>query len=68
VNVDKTLISQLIAVGAAEFAGTMCSTFTALIHRMRGMINGKEDFNFAYDQIGNPVKFDHCKLVELTFS
>jgi hypothetical protein len=49
-EVALALVSQLVAASANRFVGTLCSTFTALIHRARGYRLGKEDFYFAYNQ------------------
>lgn len=54
------LLTQLVASRARVFAGTMFSTFTALIHRERGFA-GQDDFLFCYDDFHSPmVRFDGC--------
>jgi len=58
------LITQLVAAQAECFVGTLCSTFTALIQRLRG-INGKADaFLYCYsDWDAKLVPFERCEFV-----
>lgn len=53
-SVALAYISQLIAAESRDFIGSMRSTFTALIQRMRGN-NGKEEiFKFLWNELANP--------------
>jgi len=58
------LLTQLVASKAAVFAGTMFSTFTALIHRMRGLAGTDSAFLYCYDDFLSPlVRFDRCEFL-----
>jgi hypothetical protein len=58
------LLTQLVASEAAVFAGTMFSTFTALIHRMRGFTGREPNFLYCYDDFLSPlVRFDRCEFL-----
>src|SRR5262249_27075649 len=59
------LVSQLVPCRARLFAGTLHSTFTALIHRMRGLSFGDRRFLFLYTQHteGGP-RFEDCEFKE----
>lgn len=61
------LVTQLVAARAERFAGSLISTFTALIQRMRGQRDPHEPFLFAYDQFlgtsGAPP-FSKCQYQE----
>lgn len=63
---DSTLalVTQLVAVQAVRFAGTLFSTFTALIHRMRGFRSGHEPLLFAFDQFTGHPPFVGCQYRE----
>lgn len=45
----EALITQEVAASADVFAGSMYSTFTALIHRLRALGRGESDFLFCWD-------------------
>ena len=58
------LLTQLVASKATVFAGTMFSTFTALIHRMRGFAGREPNFLYCYDDFVSPlVRFDRCEFL-----
>src|SRR5262249_25386035 len=59
------LLTQLVASKAAVFAGTLFSTFTALIHRWRGFAGHERDFLYCYnDFLSSPlVRFDRCEFL-----
>jgi hypothetical protein len=58
------LLTQLVASKAAVFAGTMFSTFTALIHRLRGFAGLEPDFLYCYNDFLSPlVRFDRCAFL-----
>jgi hypothetical protein len=42
------LLAQLVATSADVFAGTLFSTFTGLIHRMRGFADPQAEFLYCY--------------------
>ncbi|OJY47102.1 O-fucosyltransferase family protein [Pseudonocardia sp. 73-21] len=54
------LLTQLVATKAHTFAGTFFSTFTGLIHRMRGFVDPHAEALYCYDDFQSPlVRFDH---------
>jgi hypothetical protein len=58
------LLTQLVASKAAVFAGTMFSTFTALIHRWRGFAGREPNFLYCYNDFLSPlVRFDGCEFL-----
>ena len=58
------LLTQLVASKAAVFAGTMFSTFTALIHRLRGFDGREPNFLYCYNDFVSPlVRFDRCEFL-----
>jgi len=60
----EALITQQIASRAAVFAGTMFSTFTALIHRLRALDIGEQEFLYAYDDFQSPIaRYERCAFV-----
>jgi hypothetical protein len=48
------LVSQLVAAASQNFIGSMTSTFTAMIQRMRGNLGKAEDFKFLWNEIPDP--------------
>jgi len=53
-----------VASKAAVFAGTMFSTFTALIHRLRGFAGREPNFLYCYNDFVSPlVRFDRCEFL-----
>jgi hypothetical protein len=53
------LLTQLVAANARTFAGTLFSTFTGQIHRMRGFADPHADVLFCYDDFLSPlVRFE----------
>lgn len=53
------LLTQLVATAARTFAGTLFSTFTGLIHRMRGFADPHADVLYCYDDFLSPlVRFE----------
>jgi hypothetical protein len=60
----QALLTQLVASKAQVFAGTLFSTFTALIHRMRGLDSGESNFLYCYNDFLSPlVRFDRCEFL-----
>lgn len=60
----QALLTQLVASKAQVFAGTLFSTFTALIHRMRGFDRGESNFLYCYNDFLSPlVRFEHCEFL-----
>lgn len=58
------LVTQLIASQARVFAGTMFSTFTGLIHRMRGLDGRDGSFLFTHNDFASPdVRFASCEFL-----
>jgi hypothetical protein len=48
------LVTQLVAAASEDFVGSMTSTFTAMIQRMRGNSGRAEDFKFLWNEIPDP--------------
>jgi hypothetical protein len=62
----RALVSQLVAVHAETFVGTMHSTFTAMIQRMRGVTGGDRRFLFLYNQfLDRGPELRDCEIVEV---
>jgi len=60
----QALLTQLVASKARVFAGTLFSTFTALIHRMRGLDSGESNFLYCYNDFLSPlVRFNRCEFL-----
>ena len=58
------LLTQLVASKARVFAGTLFSTFTALIHRLRGFDRQESSFLYCYNDFLSPlVRFDRCEFL-----
>jgi GDP-fucose protein O-fucosyltransferase len=58
------LLTQLVASKARVFAGTLFSTFTALIHRLRGFASHESNFLYCYNDFLSPlVRFDRCEFL-----
>lgn len=58
------LLTQLVASKAQVFAGTLFSTFTALIHRLRGLATQEASFLYCYNDFVSPlVHFDRCEFL-----
>ncbi|MGE0705180.1 MAG: O-fucosyltransferase family protein, partial [Vicinamibacterales bacterium] len=57
------LITQLVASRARVFAGTCFSTFTGLIHRLRGFEQHDAGFLFTHNDFVSPlVRFEQCEF------
>jgi len=60
----EALLTQLVASRAQTFAGTLFSTFTALIHRLRGFANPESPFLYCYnDFVSARVRFENCEFL-----
>jgi hypothetical protein len=58
------LLTQLVASKARIFAGTLFSTFTALIHRLRAFAGRESSFLYCYNDFLSPlVHFDRCEFL-----
>ena len=58
------LITQLVAVRAEIFVGTMYSSFTALIQRWRGILGKAVEFLYCYsDWDPRLIPFQNCEFV-----
>lgn len=58
------LLTQLVASKARVFAGTLFSTFTALIHRLRSFASQESSFLYCYNDFLSPlVHFDRCEFL-----
>ena len=61
------LLTQLVASKAHVFAGTMFSTFTALIHRLRGFASPESGFLYCYNDFLSPlVRFERCEFLPMS--
>ena len=60
------LVTQLVAARAECFVGTLYSTFSALIQRLRGYLNRKPEFLYCYsDWEPELVPFQLCEFLPL---
>jgi hypothetical protein len=60
----QALLTQLVASKAQVFAGTLFSTFTALIHRWRAFGCQESRFLYCYSDFISPlVRFDRCEFL-----
>jgi hypothetical protein len=60
----EVLLTQLVASKARVFAGTLFSTFTALIHRLRGFAGQESSFLYCYNDFLSPlVRFERCEFL-----
>jgi SAM-dependent methyltransferase len=58
------LVAQGVASRAQVFAGTLFSTFTALIHRLRGFEGRTPNFLYCYSDFLSPlVRFERCEFL-----
>ena len=57
---EMGLVAQMVAARSRHFVGTMCSTFTALIHRARGA----RVFMFAYNMFPHVFELADCVMRE----
>jgi hypothetical protein len=58
------LLTQLVASKAEVFAGTLFSTFTALIHRLRAWSRGESRALYCYNDFCSPiVRFERCEFL-----
>ena len=58
------LLTQLVASRARVFVGTMFSTFTGLIHRLRGLDARDDNFFFTHNDFVSPlVRFERCEFL-----
>ncbi|HXJ77686.1 MAG TPA: hypothetical protein VMS64_03300 [Candidatus Methylomirabilis sp.] len=62
-----SLLTQLVASKARVFAGTLFSTFTALIHRWRSLASQESRFLYCYNDFLSPlVRFDRCEFLPVS--
>ena len=60
------LITQLVAAQAESFVGTLFSTFTALIQRLRGFAGKSREFLYCYsDWDSRLVPFQRCEFASV---
>lgn len=64
-DVVVALLTQLVAAEARTFVGTLGSTFTAMIHRARGLRDPRLPMLFAYDPFPGQSSFAACRLAEV---
>jgi hypothetical protein len=57
------LVSQIVASHARVFAGSLFSTFTAMIHRARGLRTGDDRFLYVFNPLEG-VPFHDCAFVD----
>ncbi|MBI4819190.1 MAG: hypothetical protein HY791_23160 [Deltaproteobacteria bacterium] len=58
------LLSQLVAARAEVFAGTIFSTFSALIHRERGFLGKPAEFLYCYNEFSPAdVRYQRCEYL-----
>jgi hypothetical protein len=58
------LLTQMVASKARVFAGTLFSTFTALIQRLRGFDSQESSFLYCYNDFVSPlVRFDRGEFL-----
>ena len=58
------LLAQLVASKAQVFAGTLFSTFTTLIHRMRAFDRQESSFLYCYNDFLSPlVRYERCEFL-----
>jgi hypothetical protein len=60
------LICQTVAGHAHVFAGSLLSTYTAMIHRTRGLRTGDDPFFFVFNPFEGKVPFLDCEFLEMT--
>lgn len=53
-SIALALLSQLVAAESSDFVGTMASTFTSMIQRMRGNRSKEERFKFLWNELPEP--------------
>jgi hypothetical protein len=58
------LLTQIVASEAQVFAGTLFSTFTAMIHRLRAWFRGESRALYIYNDFLSPlVRFENCEFL-----
>lgn len=58
------LLTQLVAGAAQVFAGTLFSTFTGQIHRLRAWSRGESRMLYCYDDFQSPlVRYERCEFL-----
>jgi len=58
----ENVLTQLIASYAEQFCGTLFSTFTARIHRLRGFNGNGSQFLYCYSDFDGSVPFEKCEF------
>jgi hypothetical protein len=53
-SIALAYLSQLVAAESQDFVGTMTSTFTSMIQRMRGNRGKEEPFKFLWNELPEP--------------
>src|SRR5262249_49406813 len=64
-DVVTALLTQLVATEAETFVGPLGSTFTAMIHRARGLRDPTRPMLFAYDPHPGETSFAGGRLAEV---
>jgi hypothetical protein len=60
----EILLTQLVASKARIFIGTLFSTVTALIQRLRGFEGRDSSFHYCYNDFVSPlVRFERCEFL-----
>ena len=64
-DIVVALLTQLVAAEAKTFVGSLGSTFTAMIHRARGLRDPRLPMLFSYNPFPRESSFADCRLTEV---